>query len=188
MASPEEMAAAMIANMKEKTGKTLGQWIKIAQKSKCEKHGQMLQYLKGEHGMTHGFANLVAHQTLAAASGGPAATATDLVAAQYSGAKAELKPIYDKLVQICQKFGKDVEVAAKKSYVSLRRSKQFAIVKAATRTRIDLGLNLKGTPGTERLAKGNAFSGMCTHMVTIHSAKDVDATLKKWLKAAYDAA
>ena len=62
--SPEEMAAAMIANMKEKTGKTMPQWLKIAKASKLHKHGELVKHLKSEHGMTHGFANMVAHETL----------------------------------------------------------------------------------------------------------------------------
>ena len=63
-ASPEEMAASMIANFKEKTGKTLPQWLKITAKCGLSKHGQIVKFLKSEHGMTHGFANLVAHRVL----------------------------------------------------------------------------------------------------------------------------
>jgi len=85
--NPEEMAVAMIANLKDKTGKTLPQWLKLAKGAKLEKHGQIVKFLKGEHGMTHGFANLVAHKTLKS-DAGSAADAGDLVAGQYSGAKA----------------------------------------------------------------------------------------------------
>ena len=67
--SPEDMAKAMIANMKEKTGKTLEQWIKVASKSGGPKHGGIVKHLKSEHGMTHGFANLVAHKTLKSDAG-----------------------------------------------------------------------------------------------------------------------
>ncbi|MEL6874308.1 MAG: DUF4287 domain-containing protein, partial [Pseudomonadota bacterium] len=58
MASPEEMAQSMIANMPEKTGKALTDWLKIVSSSGLEKHGQIVKYLKTDHGMTHGFANL----------------------------------------------------------------------------------------------------------------------------------
>ena len=58
------MAATMIANMKEKTGKTLDQWLQIVSKSSAAKHGEIVKLLKSEHGMTHGFANLVAHKSL----------------------------------------------------------------------------------------------------------------------------
>ena len=136
--SPEEMAAAMIANMKEKTGKTLPQWISIAKKTGAAKHGEIVKLLKSDHGMTHGFANLVAHKTLKSDAG---SATTDLVADQYSGPKEALRPIYDALIKAANACG-DIEISPKKAYVSLRRSKQFAIIQPSTKTRVDLGLNM----------------------------------------------
>jgi predicted transport protein len=181
--SPAEMAAAMKANLKEKTGKTLAQWLAVAKKSKLAKHGEIVKHLKTEHGMTHGFANLVAHEHL-----GSAAAHTDdddLVAAQYAGAKADLKPVYDALMTAVRALGGDVEVAPKKAYVSLRRSKQFALIQPSTKTRVDLGLNLKGVEPQDRLEASGSWNSMCTHRVRLESVKDVDAALKKWLKLAY---
>ena len=81
--SPEQTANTMIANFKEKTGKTLEQWIKIAKKSDLAKHGEIVKLLKADHGMTHGFAYLVAHKTLKS-DAGSVSDSTDLVAAQYA--------------------------------------------------------------------------------------------------------
>jgi len=185
MASPEEMAESMIANLKEKTGKTLPQWLKITKASKLSKHGELVKLLKSEHGMTHGFANLVAHKTLASDAG--SAGDTDLVAAQYAGKKEALRPIYDALVAAIGKFGKDVELAPKKAYVSLRRTKQFGLIQPSTATRVDVGLNMKGVPPTARLEAAGSWNSMCTHRVRVSSKADVDAELKGWLKQAYDA-
>jgi predicted transport protein len=184
--SPEEMAAAMIANMLEKTGKTLPQWLKIAAKAGFCKHGEIVKFLKTEHGMTHGFANLVAHKTLKsdAGSAGPGA---DLVADQYAGAKSDLRPIYDALAKAVMKFGKDVEFAPKKAYVSLRRSKQFAIVQPSTKTRVDVGINLKGSKPTKRLEASGSFNSMVSHRVRLEDVKQVDAELIGWLRAAHGA-
>ncbi len=178
MASPEEMAASMIANMPAKTGKSLDEWLKITKKCGLEKHGQIVKYLKTDHGMTHGFANMVAHHAL------KSDTETDLVAAQYAGGKAGLKPIHDALVKIASGFGKDVEIAPKKTCVSLRRSKQFAVITPATKTRIDLGINLKGHAGTDRL-KAEKPNAMCTHKIGITDTSDLDDTLIDWLHEAY---
>ncbi len=183
--SPEEMAKTMIANMKEKTGKTLPQWVKLARASKLEKHGAIVKWLKSEHGMTHGFANLVAHETLqssAAASG-----ADELIAAQYSGPKAALRPIYDELIARVGKFGSDVEVAPKKAYVSLRRGKQFAIIQPSTKTRVDVGINLKGRAPEGRLEKSGSFNAMVSHRVRLETRSDVDGQLVGWLREAYEA-
>ena len=181
--SPEEMEAAMVANMKAKTGKAMPQWLKIAKSSKLAKHGEIVKFLKGEHGMTHGFANLVAAYTLRPAAG--AASGGDLVETQYSGKKADLRPIYDAVIAAAKKLGSDVEIAPKKAYVSLRRSKQFCIVQPSTATRVDVGLNLKGKPTTKRLEASGSFNAMVSHRVRLESKRDVDAELKKWLKEAY---
>ena len=182
--SPEEMAAAMIANMKEKTGKTLPQWVAIAKKSGEEKHGAIVKYLKSDHNMTHGFASLVAHKTLKSDAGSAGGDA-DLVAAQYTGPKADLKPIYDALIKAAKALGKDVEIAPKKTYVSLRRNKQFALIQPSTKTRVDLGINCKNEKPAGRLEKSGSFNAMVSHRVKLENPKDVDKDVKAWLKKAY---
>lgn len=186
MATPEEGLASMIANLKEKTGKSLDDWLKIAKASKLAKHGEIVKHLKTEHGLTHGYANLVAHKQLGS-DAGSAESGDDLVASQYAGAKAALKPIHDAIMKIVQSFGGDVEAAPKKAYVSLRRSKQFAIVQPSTATRLDLGLNMKGVKPAGRLEASGSFNSMVSHRVRLEKVGDVDADVKKWLKEAYEA-
>lgn len=188
MASPEEMAAAMVANMKVKTGKTLPQWVTIAKKSKLDKHGKIVAHLKTDHGMTHGFANLVAMTMLKGGDPTRAADGDELVDTQYKGAKADLRPIYDALIKKIAKLGKDVELAPKKAYVSLRRSKQFGLIQPSTKTRVDLGLNLKGVKPTKRLEASGSFNSMVSHRVRLESTKDINAELLGWIKQAYEGA
>lgn len=184
--SPAEMAAAMINNLKANTGKDLPAWLKIVKATRLEKHGQIVKHLKTEHGVTHGYANMIAHEAIKPAEGAP--NEDDLVASQYAGPKSDLRPIYDALVAAVSKFGKDVEIAPKKTYVSLRRKKQFALVQPSTKTRVDVGINLKGTDPTDRLETSGSFNQMVSHRVRISAKKDIDAELKGWLKDAYDAA
>lgn len=183
--SPEAAEATMVANLEEKTGKSLAEWVKIAKASKRAKHGELVAYLKSEHALTHGYANLVAHRTLKSAAGDSAPD--DLISAQYSGKKAGLKPIYDALIAGVSKFG-DVEVSPKKAYVSLRRAKQFAIFQPSTATRLDVGINLKGVKPAGRLEASGSFNAMVSHRVRVETPKDVDKELVNWLKQAYDAA
>lgn len=183
--SPEEAAAAMIANMNEKTGKTLDQWLALAKKSGSQKHGQVVSHLKSEHGLTHGYANLVAHKFLKSDAGSAEGGGDALVAAQYAGDKAVLQPIYDAVIKAVSAFGKDVEIAPKKTYVSLRRNKQFALIQPSTKTRVDLGVNLKDEPAAGRLEKSGSFNAMVSHRVKLEKPGDVDAAVKAWLKKAY---
>lgn len=176
----------MAANLNEKTGHDLNHWLKAVAKSGEEKHMAIIKHLKVEHGLTHGYANFIAfkyrEQFEAPKSD------SDMVSDQYSGAKAGLKPLYDELCKIVEEFGKDVDVSPRKTYVTIRRSKQFAIFKASTKDRLDVGLILKGELESARLQSGNQFSGMMTHCVAVHFKKDINVELKSWLKQAYDKA
>jgi len=182
----DDALKTMIANYEKNTGKTLEAWVAIARKAKLAKHGEIVKWLKEKHGMGHGYANLVAMTVLRGDA--PAPEGEDLVAAQYAGKKAALRPVYDQLAAAVAKFGSDVELAPKKTYVSLRRAKQFALVQPSTPDRLDVGINLKGTPAAGRLEASGSFNAMVSHRVRVSSAKDVDAQLLGWLRAAYDQA
>ena len=151
----------------------------------ARKHGEIVKHLKGEFGVTHGFANLIAHRYR---DGARPAAGTDLVDNQYEGAKAGLRPIYEAIVDAVTAFGSDVDVSPKKTYVSLRRNKQFALVQASTKSRVDVGINLRGEAATGRLEDSGSFNAMVSHRVRLSDAKDVDGELKDWLRQAYEAA
>jgi hypothetical protein len=182
--SPEEMLAAMIANLKQTTGKSIDEWLKIVASSKLAKHGEIVKHLKSEYGMGHGYANQIAQKALVA--GKPEASVDDLLEAQYDGAKATLRSIYDTLISAVKKFGEDVEISPKKTYVSLRRNKQFGLIQATTATRVDVGVNLKGMKPTSRLEPSGSFNAMVSHRVRVAEKREVDAELVGWLKSAYD--
>lgn len=170
----------MIENMPEKTGKKLEEWIQILDKENFEKHSMAVNYLKTEHGVTHGFANTIA--TLSKEKDNPP---EDLVTNQYSG-KESLKPIYEKLLSVIKNLGEDIVITPKKGSVSLIRKNQFALIKPATKTRIDLGLKLKGVEVQGRLEGSGPFGTMCTHRIQLKNVSDVDREVIEWLSKAYE--
>jgi hypothetical protein len=185
MATPEEMAASMIQNLPEKTGKDLEAWRTVVAQSGLEKHGQIVKMLKSEHGVSHGYANLIAHEAKRTAAAHSADE--DLLAAQYAGPKADLTAIRDAILTRVTAFGDDVEIAPKKTYASLRRNKQFAIVQPSTRTRVDVGLNLGSDhPTTDRLEASGSFNAMVSHRVRVTEVEEVDDELIGWLREAYE--
>lgn len=184
--SPDAALQSMIDNLAARTGKSLADWVGVVKKSRVAKHGQIVAMLKQDHGIGHGYANLIAHQAKGSDALSVAKGGGDLVADQYAGPKAALRPIYDLLVKKIETFGSDVELAPKKAYVSLRRSKQFGLIQPSTATRVDVGLNLKGVAPKGRLEASGSFNSMCSHRVRLESAKDVDAALIGWLRQAYD--
>lgn len=172
----------MINNMPEKTGKSLQEWKKILKDNAFAKHSEGVNFLKKEHGVTHGFAN-----TIVTLSKEDNNSDEDLVSNQYKG-KESLFPIYEKLLSIVKDFGNDVTVTPKKGSVSVIRKRQFALIKPATKTRIDLGLKLPEKPTTDRLGDSGPFGTMCTHRVQLTSVDDVDSEFISWMREAYDLA
>lgn len=172
----------MIENMPEKTGKSLEEWKNVLSTRSFTKHSEALNFLKKEHGVTHGFAN-----TIVSLYRDRGASPEDLVSAQYKGREA-LMPIYEKLLNVVRGFGGDVQVVPKKTTVSLVRKKQFALIKPATKTRIDLGLKLRERSPEGRLEDSGPFGTMCTHRVRLTDISEVDTELCNWLKLAYSEA
>lgn len=179
----DQAIQTMIANLHKNTGKTLEQWIDIVKKQNFAKHGEIVKFLKEQHKFTHGFANLVAHKTKES-DAGSAENTDDLITKQYTG-KEHFKPIYDKLISEIKTFGNDIEMAPKNTYVSLRRKKQFAILNPATKTRFEIGINLKGQEPKGKL-EAEKPNSMCSHKINITDIKDIDNEVIEWLKTAYD--
>ena len=185
MADPQAEAAAMIANLAAKTGKSLDEWVALARASGQPKHGGLVSWLKAEHGLGHGYANLVAHNTFASDAGSSDDAA--LMEAMFAGPKAAMRPVYDRVAEIVSGL-EGAQFAPKKGYVSFRRNKQFGLGQPSTKDRFDLGLSLKGVEPTGRLEAAGSWNTMVTHRVRIGSVDEVDAEVEGWIKQAWAAA
>jgi hypothetical protein len=116
MARAEDGIAAQIRNIEHTYGKPIGAWVDLVTASGLSRHPDIVAMLKAEHGMTHGAAHRVALVARQAATPPPA----DPVGALYAGPKAGLRPIHDKLIEVVNGFGDDMEQVSKKGYSSLR--------------------------------------------------------------------
>ena len=190
MSTLEKAVATQLANIQSKTGKTLDELGVMLRASGHEKHGALRTYAQEQFGLGHGDANTLVHILMRSDGASQAqerGLSDDQVLAEiYTGPREALRPIHDRVMEAVNTWG-DFEVAPKKGYVSLRRKKQFAMLGPGTNTRVDVGLNMKGTPGTDRLLEQPA-GGMCSHKVRVTSADEVDAELLRWVRQAYDGA
>ena len=188
MSSVDKALETQIKNIQTRTGKSLDDLYAIIRKSGLSKHGEIRDMLKNDLGMGHGDANTLVHTYLKAAVGPTVEpTSSDEVLDQiYAGPKAALRPIHDKLMSAINEFG-EFEIAPKKGYVSLRRKKQFATIGPATNTRVEVGLNMKGVKGTDRLLELPAGQ-MCQYKVKVTDAAEVDKELLGWIRQAFDSA
>ena len=201
----DKAIGTQLENIQKRTGKTLDELTTLVRNSGLTKHGQAVAMLKETLGMGHGDANMIAHLTFsperiygtaggstAAASTGSAGGGAEAASVDaeldriYTGPKAALRPIHERVMKEIEKLG-DFELAPKKTYISLRRKKQFATVGPATNTRVEVGLNMKGVTGTSRL-EALPPGQMCQYKVRLEKAEDVDAELIAWIRTAYGGA
>jgi hypothetical protein len=190
MSVVDKAIETQLKNIQAKTGKTLDQLGELLRKSGFTKHGELRDFAKRELGLGHGDANTLVHICFksdgASAAAAAGASTDDVLAEIYSGPKAALRPIHDAFMAEIGKFG-EFEMAPKKGYVSLRRKKQFAMIGPGTKTRVDIGINMKGVKGTGRLVELPP-GGMCHYKVAVTDAKEIDKELIGWIRQAFDAA
>lgn len=190
MGSLDAARETQLANIQNRTGKSLADLRALIAQSGLARHGEIRAMLQDKLGLGYGDANVLVHFALASdgqsAAQASGATTDDVLAGIYAGKKAALRPIHDRLMAAIVKFG-EFEIAPKKSYVSLRRQKQFAMIGPATNDRVEVGLNMKNVAATPRLV-AQAPGGMCQYIVRVTGADEVDAELVAWIRAAYDAA
>jgi len=106
----------------------------------------------------------------------------------FSGSKSALRPIYDALLKLGLKVGKDAKACPCQTIVPLYRKHVFAQIKPTTRTRIDLGFALGDMKAKGRLIHTGGFAkkDRITHRIPIESVQDIDDEVQHWLKAAYN--
>lgn len=173
----------VVANCKANTGRTLAQWVALARKSQATDPRAARAWAK-EQGLSTVYQSAVVEALFPSSSGDDT-----LVDDQYSGAKASLRRIYDALVRAARAFGRDVEVMPRRSQVTFSRATSFAVIRAATRDRIDVALKLHGEKPTSRLvADAKAMKSDPSHVVAVRAPDEVDKELVAWLREAYDRA
>ena len=181
MATVDDAARSQARNIEKATGRSMDEWVLLVKANGLERHKQILEWLKVEHGFSHGNANLVALTARRVAVNG----SDEMVDAIYAGPNATLRAFHDRVIELARGFGPDVETAPKQAYVSLRRAKQFGTVGPGPAGRLEIGLNLPGAKPTARLL---AAGGMCTHRLRLASTDELDAEVIGWLRDAYERA
>lgn len=188
------MVQKWVAELKGKTGRSLDEWVKLIEKDGPADEAGLRDWLKAAHKLGNNSAVWLASRACGKGEedSDPAAylaAAVNYVEAQYSGARAPLRPIYDQLLAMGRSLGADVKACPCKTIVPLYRGHVFAQIRAATNSRVDLGLCLMGHTG--KLPKrvidtgGLAKKDRITHRIEIRSISEIDEDVQKWLRIAY---
>ena len=189
------MVQKWIVELKEKTGRSLEEWMAFVKKEGPKDEKSQREWLKINQKLGTNAAWWIAARVAGKESEEDSpekylAAAPEYVEKQYSGKKEGLRPIYDELLKLGKSVGRDVKACPCLTMVPLYRNHVFAQIKPTTNTRVDFGLCFTQYKGKlpKRLADtgGLAKKDRITHRFEITDAKQIDAEVKKWLKTAYD--
>lgn len=188
------MTIEWIAALPVKTGKSLEEWLHLAQSTQINDRKILQEWFKTEWNFGTIQASWLSDMTLGdedsiamSSHEGYLQAAERWIEQQYSNKKQHLRPIYDHVLTVAMNIGEDVNASPTKTYVSLFRHHVFAQVKPTTNTRIDLGLALAHEPPLGKLVDtGGVTKGdRITHRIPLTSIEDVDDEVEHWLKLAY---
>ena len=187
------MMQKWITELKQKTGRSLEEWLAYIKKSGPKDEEERRAWLKDKHGLGTNTAWWLVERVEGKGeeSGDPElylAKAERDVDKMFSGGKAQLRPLYDALLKVGLKTGKEAKACPCSTIVPLYRNHVFAQIKPTTQTRIDMGFALGDMKPTGRLIDTGGFAkkDRITHRIPITSMDDIDDEVKHWLKVAYD--
>lgn len=189
------MVQKWIADLKEKTGRSLEEWKTFVKKEGPKDEKGQREWLKIQHKLGTNSAWWIAASVAGRESEEDSpekylAAAPGYVDKQYSGKKEALRPIFKELLNLGKSMGSDVKACPCLTMVPLYRRHVFAQIKPTTNSRVDFGFALTHYKGKlpKRLIDtgGLAKKDRITHRIEMTSVDQIDAEVKKWLKTAYD--
>lgn len=177
---------AVTESMKERTGRALDEWVAVVAASGLDPLDQnaVRKWLKTEHGVKQNSQWAIA-DAAARAAGWVPPSVEEYIDSQYTGAKASLRPIFDALRPIIEGLGADVSVEGRSTYTPFVRSRQFAAIAAATKSRVDLGLRFTDAPKSRFLAASKG-PGQSTHKIELTSVPEVTSEVERLARLAYE--
>lgn len=190
------MVMKWVAELKDKTGRTLEEWQKYIVKNGPNEMRARIAWLKEKHGLGGNTAGWLAER----ADGQPTwdesedaylTIAPKYVDEMFAGKKAHLLPLYHKLLELGRALGDDVKFCPCKTIVPFYRNHVFAQVKPTTNTRIDFGLalgDMGDTKASDKLIDTGGFQkkDRITHRFAIAKEEDIDVEVELWLRTAYE--
>ena len=182
-----------IAELKQKTGRTLDEWLRLIKKEGPPTEKERRDWLKTKYGLGTNSAWWMAERSVGKGDDlGDSDTylkaAEKYVEEMFAGKKVPLRPIYHALLKLGLGVGREAKACPCQTIVPLYRNHVFAQIKPTTQTRIDFGLALGNMKTPKRLIDTGGFArkDRITHRFEITSLKDIDDEVKRWLKVAFD--
>ena len=180
-----EFEQEFIQTAKEKTGKSLEEWLSVVKVQGLSKKMEIVNWLKSEHKLNHMQAGFVAGIYLN--NGKPVYSDEDnLVENQFVNCEA-MRPLFDAISKKILKDFPGSQLIPKKTYLSFTAIREFAAINVRPKE-IRLGIDLGDESFTESLQKAKLTGPMAriSHMLIFTDIKQFDKLVSGYLKKSYD--
>jgi len=180
-----EFEKEFIQTAKEKTGKTLEEWLPVVKKSGLTRQMEITNWLKETHKLNHLQSTLLAGLYLN--NGKPVYQNEDSLLDNQFAKCEEMRPLYNTIAgKILAQFP-DAQVIPKKTYLSFTATREFAAINIKPKE-IRLGMDLGDAPLTAILQKSKLTGPMprISHMVIITGEGDFDNSVSQFLQSSYN--
>lgn len=175
---------AYLDTIKAKTGLGVDDFRHLAAEKDIAAYKDAMIWLKGDFGLGHGHANLIAQ--LVTKRDKILAPQTDKFAALFAAGKAHWRPVYDAIAERVAGFGPDVKMHANRSYVNLERDRhKFGIIQPSSAARLDIGIKLKGVAAHGDFTEAGSWNAMVTHRFSLTKDSALPDAVFDWLNRAY---
>lgn len=180
-----EFEKEFIETAKEKTGKTLEQWLPVVKASGFSKTMEITNWLKEEHKFNHLQATLLTGLYLN--NGKPVYQNEDSLLDNQFAKCEQMKPLFNTVSEMILTHFPEMQMIPKKTYVSFTATREFAAINIKPKE-IRLGMDLGDMPFNEKVQKTKLSGPMprISHMVVVTDAKQLDKTLIEYLQLSYD--
>lgn len=180
-----EFEQEFIQTAKEKTGKTLEQWLPVVKASGLNKQMEITNWLKATHKLNHLQAQLLAGLFLN--NGKPVyQNETSLLENQFVKCEA-MRTLFDEVSKKILSLFPDAQLIPKKTYLSYTATREIAAINIKPKE-LRMGMDLGETAFTESLQKSKLSGPMprMSHMVVITDIKQLDKQLIGYLQLSYN--
>jgi predicted transport protein len=180
-----EFEKEFIDTAKEKTGKTLEQWLPVVKASGLSKTMEIINWLKEEHKFNHLQATLLTGLYL---NNGKPVYQNEGSLLDNQFAKCEsMRPLYNAVSEKLLSSFPGTQLIPKKTYLSYTATREFAAINIKP-AEIRLGMDLGDMPFNETVQKTKLSGPMprISHMVVITDIKQFDKKLIDLLQSSYN--
>lgn len=179
-----EIEKEFLENLKDSTGKTLADWIKLVADSGISKRNDIIKWLKEKNGFGHMNASLLTGVYLN--NGRPVYGSTDDLLDNQFAKAADMKPLYEAFIAFAQKHFPNSTVLPKKTYVSVLEKREFAAINIKPKE-LRIGFDLGERAFDETVSKSKLSGPMprISHMLVLNDKSQLNDDLIDLLKLSY---